>query len=155
MSTQIHIGICGAAGRMGRTLIEASAEQADVTLAGAFEHDGHPALGTDADVLVGLPTANVAIESDLAGRAGSLDTVIEFTLPEPTLAHVEMCRAAGVQMVIGTTGLTAEEEAAVVEAAKSIPVVMAPNMSLGVNLLMNLVNRRPPRCTVRAMIWKS
>ncbi|MFT5392818.1 MAG: 4-hydroxy-tetrahydrodipicolinate reductase [Gammaproteobacteria bacterium] len=137
--TAMNVGICGAAGRMGRTLLEAIAGIDDMALGGAFEHAGHAALGTDAGVLAGTASTGIVLRSDVAPGLTGLNTVVEFTLPEPTLEHIELCRSAGVQMVIGTTGFTAEQRAVIERAADDIAIVLAPNMSVGVNLTFKLI----------------
>jgi len=138
-ASAIKVGICGAGGRMGRTLIEACTGAPGFEVLAALEHASHPALGTDAGVLAGVTPLGVEVGSDLARVAGSLDTVIEFTLPEATLGHVESCRRAGIQMVIGTTGFTAAQRKRVEAAARDIAIVLAPNMSVGVNLTFKLI----------------
>ena len=139
MSDDIAIGICGANGRMGRTLLATCAESEGLELRGAFERAGHPALGADAGVLAGGSSAGVIVGSDLDAAAGDLDVVIEFTLPEATLEHVEICRRHGTPMVIGTTGFDAEQRARIESAAASTAIMLAPNMSVGVNLTFKLI----------------
>lgn len=135
----IRVGICGAAGRMGRTLIEACAGAEGVEVAAALEHSGHPALGSDAGILAGLPPLGIEVGSDLGRVVAGVDTVIEFTRPEATLEHLETCRAAGIRMVIGTTGLSAAQRERVESAGREVGIVLAPNMSVGVNLAFKLV----------------
>lgn len=139
MSDDLTLGICGASGRMGRTLVEAIAGYDGVQVAGAVTRPGHPILGTDVGLLVGLAASGVLVTEDLAAGLNELDAVIEFTLPRATLEHVEMCRAAGCRMVIGTTGFSSEERDVIERAAVEIPIVLAPNMSVGVNLSFKLL----------------
>lgn len=139
MSEELSVGICGASGRMGRTLVEAVTDADGVRVAAAVEHPGHAALGTDAGVLAGIPVLDVPLGSDLATAADRLDAVIEFTLPDATLEHLAICRAAGCRMVIGTTGFSPEQRSVIEEASKDIPIMMAPNMSVGVNLTFKLL----------------
>lgn len=135
-----RVGIAGAAGRMGRALVEAAHQAGDMVPAVALEHPGHSALGTDAGVLAGIGEINVALSSDLASSADAFDVVIDFTRPEATLANLEVCRQTGKKMVIGTTGFSAAQKQAIQSAANDIPVVFAPNMSVGVNLCLKLLD---------------
>lgn len=136
----IRVGITGAAGRMGRTLIEAAQQDAEISLGAALERPGSDALGVDAGTLAGLAALGVAVSADLAAVAGELDVLIDFTRPEVTLRNVEHCRDAGCAMVIGTTGLDPAQKARIAEAARDIPIVLAPNMSVGVNLALKLLD---------------
>ncbi|MEQ8493360.1 MAG: 4-hydroxy-tetrahydrodipicolinate reductase [Gammaproteobacteria bacterium] len=133
-----RIAIAGAAGRMGRALIALGQEDAALTLAAALEHDASPHLGIDAGLLVGEREAGVAISADLEAALLTCDVLIDFTVPEATLANVAACRAAGKAIVIGTTGL-GDGVAELEQAAQDIPIVFAPNMSPGVNLCFRLV----------------
>lgn len=134
-----RIGIVGAGGRMGRMLIEATLKDGQVVLGAAFDVPGSPAIGKTAGDLVGIPSA-VVVTDDVAGGLKNIDCLIDFTRPQGTLEHVELCRRAGVGIVIGTTGFEAEGKAAIAAAAKDIPVVFAPNMAVGVNLVFNLLD---------------
>lgn len=128
--------IAGVSGRMGRALLEAVGQDAGCVLFGALDRTGHTSVGEDASRYGG--PAGVAITDD-AGRAlGGADVLVDFTRPEATLAYLEACRNAGVNHVIGTTGLDADCRAAIDEAARHIGIVLAPNFSVGVNLLMQL-----------------
>jgi 4-hydroxy-tetrahydrodipicolinate reductase len=137
--TQIRIAVAGACGRMGRTLIEAVLDAPDMTLAAAFEQAGNPALGKDAGDLVGSP-CGVPLTADIEAGVALADCLIDFTRPEGTMAHLEACRRQGKAIVIGTTGLSAEHKRSVQVAADVIPVVFAPNMSVGVNVVFNLLD---------------
>lgn len=140
MSSQAHrIAIAGASGRMGRMLIEAVTVADDCVLAGALDLPGNPALGTDAAVFLGR-TSGVHITDDLRGGLSKAQVLIDFTRPEGTLSHLAACRELGVAAVIGTTGFTPEQKAEIAEHAKHIPIVMAPNMSVGVNVVMRLLD---------------
>jgi 4-hydroxy-tetrahydrodipicolinate reductase len=136
MSPQ-KIAIAGSSGRMGRALIEAVAQAPDFRLKAALEVPGSPMMGRDAAEQIGA-ASGVVISSDIDGSLGGCDVLVDFTRPEGTLAHVEACRRLGVRMVIGTTGFTPEQRQAIADAAKSIAIVMAPNMSVGVNLTFKL-----------------
>ena len=136
MSMQ-NIAVAGSSGRMGRALIEAIAQSSDLRLRAALEVPGNPLLGKDAGEQIGAP-CGVAISADLERILPGCDALIDFTRPEGTMAHLAMCRALGIRMVIGTTGLQTLHKQAIAEAAKTIPIVLAPNMSVGVNLTFKL-----------------
>lgn len=131
------IAIHGAAGRMGRALIEASAGHDDLQVSAALEAAQSPAIGSDA-VLLGEQAAGVTV-SALSADNTDFDVLIDFTRPEPSLAAVNICREAGKGMVIGTTGYSEADRANVIEAARGIPIVLAPNFSIGVNLSLKLI----------------
>ncbi|RRQ20732.1 4-hydroxy-tetrahydrodipicolinate reductase [Thiohalobacter thiocyanaticus] len=135
-----RIAIAGAAGRMGRHLIEAAHKAEGTRPTVALEAPGHPSLGNDAGVLAGVGELGVPVADDLAAQADDFDVLIDFTLPEVTLAHVRACHAIGRAIVIGTTGLTDEQKQELAEVARDIPVVFAPNMSVGVNLCLKLLD---------------
>lgn len=135
--TRQQIAIAGSSGRMGRALIEAVAQSADFRLQAALEVPGSPALGKDAGEQIGAP-CGVPISADLEGALPGCDVLVDFTRPEGTLAHLELCRRHGIRMVIGTTGFNAEQKQRIADAAKTIAIVMAPNMSVGVNLTFKL-----------------
>ena len=134
-----RVGIVGAGGRMGRMLIEAALKDDGVTLAAAFDQPGSPMIGKTAGELVGMPCA-VVISDKLSDGLKDIDCLIDFTRPEGTLVHLELCRQAGVAMAIGTTGFDADGKASIAAAAKDIPVVFAPNMAVGVNLVFKLLD---------------
>lgn len=137
MNTQ-KIAIAGSAGRMGRALLEVVSQAPDMRLSAALERTGSPYLGKDAGELIGT-ICDVKIINDFADAFAESDTLIDFTRPEATIAHLAACRAAGVKMVIGTTGLTAEEKSALKAASEEIAIVFAPNMSVGVNVTFKLL----------------
>lgn len=134
-----RIGVVGAGGRMGRMLIEATLKGEGIVLGAAFDVPGSPAIGKNAGELVGLP-ADVLITDDVAAGLKQIDVLIDFTRPQGTLVHLELCRQAGVGMVIGTTGFEADGKAAIAAAARDIPVVFAPNMAVGVNVVFKLLD---------------
>ena len=134
-----RIGIVGAGGRMGRMLIEACLKDEQLVLGAAFDTPGSPAIGKTAGDLVGM-TNDVVVTDDLLAGLKNIDCLIDFTRPQGTLAHIELCRQAGVGIVIGTTGFEAEGKAAIAAAAQEIPVVFAPNMAVGVNLVFKLLD---------------
>ena len=133
----MKLAIAGASGKMGRILIETVAKQPDMTLAVALEHESSFAIGQDAGAPLGLDTG-VTITSDLAALANA-DCLIDFTRPEGTLRHINACVEHGVGMVIGTTGFDASGKAAIEQAAKNIGIVFSPNMSVGVNATLKLL----------------
>ncbi|RKT59457.1 dihydrodipicolinate reductase [Azonexus fungiphilus] len=137
--SKARIGIVGASGRMGRMLIEAVLKDDAVVLGGAFDLPGSPAIGSNAGALVGLGS-DVLVSGDLAGGMKDIDCLIDFTRPEGTLEHLEICRKAGVGIVIGTTGIDTAGKAAIAAAARDVPVVFAPNMAVGVNLVFKLLD---------------
>lgn len=134
-----RVVIAGCSGRMGRALLEAVAAAADLRLQAALDRPGSPVLGRDAGELVGAPLG-VAVTDDVAAALQEADVMIDFTRPEATLNHVAACRRAGVAMVIGTTGFDATGRQLIAEAAADIPIVFAPNMSVGVNLVFKLLD---------------
>jgi 4-hydroxy-tetrahydrodipicolinate reductase len=136
----LRIAIAGASGRMGRMLIEAVLDAQDCALAGALDVAGSPLLGQDAGAFLGR-TTGVAIAADFDAALAGSQVLIDFTRPEGTLQHLEACAARGVALVIGTTGFSAEQKAAIGGFAQRIPVFMAPNMSVGVNVVMRLIEQ--------------
>ena len=135
--TLATIAVAGSSGRMGRALLEAVLHSADLRLGAALEQSGDAHLGKDAGELVGTP-CGIAISSDVEKSVRGCDALIDFTRPEGTLAHLAACRKLGVRMVIGTTGFSAEQKQTIAEAAREIAIVMAPNMSVGTNLVFKL-----------------
>jgi len=131
--------VAGASGRMGRMLVEAVAHSSDCVLGGALEVAGSPALGADPLAALGRDSG-VRITADLHDGLRGCDVLIDFTRPEGTLAHLAACRELGVRAVVGTTGLSDAQKAQIAEAARHIGIVMAPNMSLGVNVVLRLLD---------------
>lgn len=134
------VAITGAAGRMGRALVEACHEAEGLEVTAALEQPGHELVGSDAGVVAGIGELGVAIGDDLAAVRDVFDVLIDFTRPEATLANLAVCRDAGRAMVIGTTGFDAAGKQAIAEAAQDIGIVFAPNMSVGVNLCLKLLD---------------
>jgi 4-hydroxy-tetrahydrodipicolinate reductase len=134
----VRIAVFGAGGKMGKAIVRAVVEAKDATLVAAVERPDFPYLAADAAQLAGLPAAGVRFVAERPGP-GKADVWIDFSLPAVTLANVEAARAAGAAMVIGTTGLSAADKETIAAAAKTIPVVQAPNMSVGVSVLLELV----------------
>jgi 4-hydroxy-tetrahydrodipicolinate reductase len=134
---KIRIAIAGSGGRMGKVLLECVAQADDLVLHAALEHGGSALLKQDASVLGG--TAGVQITADAENALQGAHVLIDFTRPEGTLRHLEICRKLGVDMVIGTTGFNAQQKAKLGAAAQDIGIVFAPNMSVGVNLVFKLL----------------
>ncbi len=135
----MNVAIIGAAGRMGTRLIHAVYETHGLTLSGAVERDGHPQLGMDAGLIAGAGNLGVPLTSDLDAAVAAADVLIDFTFPEVTLTNLTVCARHGKMLVSGSTGFTPEQKQQVEEFAKSIPVVLAPNMSVGVNACFKLL----------------
>lgn len=137
----LRLVVVGAGGRMGRALIRIVTETAGVTLAAAIERPGAPSLGQDAGLLAGVGALGVPVTDDVAAAFASADGVLDFTRPEATIAFARAAAEAGIVHVIGTTGFSAADDAAIAEAAQRAVIVRSGNMSLGVNLLAALVRR--------------
>ena len=133
-----RIAIAGAAGRMGRTLIQATAQAPDLKLVVALERHGAPAIGNDAGELAGIGRNGIAVSADLA--SAEFDVLIDFTRPEATLANLAVCAKRGKRIVIGTTGFDDAGRGRIESAARELPIVFAPNMSVGVNLCLRLID---------------
>jgi 4-hydroxy-tetrahydrodipicolinate reductase len=136
----LRIAIAGAGGRMGRMLAEGISAEGDLRLAGALDAPGAPSIGVDALAFAGR-TSGVTVTDDVAAGLSDADLLIDFTRPEGTMAHLAACRARGVGLVIGTTGFDDDQKAAIRAAGSDIGIVMAPNMSVGVNVVLELVER--------------
>jgi 4-hydroxy-tetrahydrodipicolinate reductase len=134
----LRIAVAGSSGRMGRMLIEATLDQPDLALTGALDAPGSPTLGQDAGAALGRHTG-VTVTANLAEGLRGADVLIDFTRPEGTLAHLTACREAGVAAVIGTTGFTPAQKAELAALAQHVPTVWAPNMSVGVNVMLRLL----------------
>jgi 4-hydroxy-tetrahydrodipicolinate reductase len=134
----VRIVVNGAAGRMGRRLIVLAGESQDLQVVGAMEHAGHPLLGQDAGVVAGVAPIGIRIATE---PPASLDVLIDFSAPPGTRTALAACLARGAALAIGTTGLSAEDLHAIEQAGAKIPVLQAPNMSLGVNLLFALAGQ--------------
>ena len=137
-TAQRRVAVAGASGRMGRMLIEAICASDDCLLAGALDLAGSPAVGQDAAAFLGR-ASGVAITADLRAGLQNADVLIDFTRPEGTLAHAAICAELGVQMDIGTTGFTDAQKAELDAAARRVAMVFAPNMSVGVNVTLKLL----------------
>jgi 4-hydroxy-tetrahydrodipicolinate reductase len=136
----MRVGIMGAGGRMGRMFVRAFAGTEGAAVVGGTERDGAMA-GQDLGTLAGLPPLGVALTTDPASVFAVSDVVVDFTVPAATVAHARLAAQAQVPMVIGTTGLSEADRAAIADAARSVPIVQAANTSLGVTLLSALVEQ--------------
>lgn len=137
----MKIAIAGSAGRMGRTLIEAVLEDDEMHLSAALEQADSAFIGKDAGELVGAAPCGIAVTADFdTALGGGVDCLIDFTRPAGTLAHMTACRRRGVSMVIGTTGMEMEHKLQIQDASRDIPIVFAPNMAIGVNLVFKLLD---------------
>jgi 4-hydroxy-tetrahydrodipicolinate reductase len=134
-----RVAIAGASGRMGRMLIEAVTASSDLVLGGALDIAGSVSLGDDATAFLGR-TSGVVIGDDVRASLAGNDVLIDFTRPEGTLAHLAMCRELGVAAVVGTTGFTAAQKSEIAALAEHFAIVMAPNMSVGVNVVLQLLD---------------
>ncbi len=135
----MKVGIIGAAGRMGRILIEATLANPQTELSAAVDVPGSSLIGADAGELVGQGKLGVLLSDDLARVAKDADVFIDFTVAAATARNIEICRAAGVRMVIGTTGLDDDQKAALRAASEEVAICFAPNYSIGVNLCFKLL----------------
>ncbi|AEG01669.1 4-hydroxy-tetrahydrodipicolinate reductase [Methylomonas methanica] len=135
----VKIALVGVSGRMGMCLVKAAAlsDQAELTV--AVSRTESLALGKDAGELAGISSLGLPVGDDLAAVVDEFDVLIDFTRPESSLEYIEICRRAGKKVVIGTTGYTDSQKAAIAEIAKEIPIVIAPNFSVGVNLSLKLL----------------
>ena len=137
-SPTLKVAVAGATGRMGHMLIEAIRASDDCQLAGALDVAASPAIGNDAAAFLGH-ASGVPVTADLQAGLRNAQVLIDFTRPEGTMAHLRACRARGVKMVIGTTGFSDAQKREIADAAREIAIVMAPNMSVGVNVTLKLL----------------
>ncbi len=135
----IRVGIIGAAGRMGHALLRACFGTHGLILTAAVERRGSPSIGEDAGEVSGLQKLGIPLIDDLETAISEVDVVVDFTRPESTLAALALCHRHGKRMVIGTTGFTPEQKSEIERAGRDIPIMLAPNMSVGVNLCLKLL----------------
>ncbi len=135
----MRVAIVGASGRMGLTLIQAVTQAPALTLTVAIDRPDSPVMGKDAGDIAGVGTAGVKVTDSLAAVSDQFDVLIDFTRPDVSIDYLEHCRQAGKKMVIGTTGFSDTQKAKIAEAAKTTAIMMAPNMSVGVNLTLKLL----------------
>jgi 4-hydroxy-tetrahydrodipicolinate reductase len=139
--TDMRLIVAGAGGRMGRTLIKAITDDPNATVAGAVEAAGSAVIGRDSGELAGLGKNGIPVTTDPAPLLANADGILDFTVPAATMVFAELAAKAGKVHIIGTTGLSGENEKLIAEAAKRAVVVKSGNMSLGVNLLAALAKR--------------
>jgi len=135
----INIAVCGAAGRMGQRIINSIVEAEGARLSGALERPGHPLAGQDAGLIAACGELGTAISCDLNSVIAASDVMIDFTTPKVSLKNLEACGLQNKAIVIGSTGFTPEERILAAELARTIPVVLAPNMSVGVNVCFKML----------------
>ena len=135
----LRVAVAGASGRMGRMLVEAVGAADDCVLAGALDVAGSPAIGQDAAAFLGR-ASGVQITADVRAGLSGAGVLIDFTRPDGTLAHLAVCRELGVGAVIGTTGFSDAQKAEIAVHARHIAIVLAPNMSIGVNVVLRLID---------------
>ncbi len=140
MSAPVRIAVTGAAGRMGRTITSALSDFEGTRLAGAVEAPGSPLIGQDAGTLAGIGALGVPIGDSLEAIAGDFDVLVDFTVADACAANVRVCRDAGKRAVVGTTGFSQAQRAELDQHAEHIALVVAPNMSVGVNLCFKLLD---------------
>ena len=139
--SEMRLIVAGAGGRMGRALTRVISETRGATLAGALEAPASELLGQDAGVLAGLPANGVKLSADLWSMSANADGILDFTVPGATIANVAIAAQRGLVHVIGTTGLSASDDAVIQSVTSRATVVKSGNMSLGINLLAALVKR--------------
>ena len=139
--TAIRVAVTGAAGRMGKMLVAAVTAAEDMRLSAALEHAESPHVGAAAGAVAGIGAVDVAIGTDIAAVVDDFDVLVDFSVPEATLAKLDVCVANRKAVVIGTTGFDAAGLEAIDQAAQRIPLLIAPNMSVGVNVAFKLVER--------------
>ncbi|MCB4203882.1 4-hydroxy-tetrahydrodipicolinate reductase [Deferribacterales bacterium Es71-Z0220] len=135
----VNIGVIGAAGRMGRRIIALSGEDANTNITAAYEYSKSEFLGQDSGTLAGIGETGIKIESDIENAKNKCDVLIDFTGAKPTMSNLEKYRVANIPLVIGSTGFEPDEIERIKELGKQLPVVFAPNMSLGVNLTFKIL----------------
>ncbi|WP_428772957.1 4-hydroxy-tetrahydrodipicolinate reductase [Vibrio sp.] len=137
----VRIAVAGAAGRMGRNLVKAAMVNPNAKFSAGSERPESSLVGVDVGELCGEGKLDITLVDDLASVVDQFDVIIDFTAPASTLANLELCRQHGKKIVIGTTGFSEQERTQIEEAAKQVPVVMAPNYSVGVNLVFKLLEK--------------
>lgn len=135
----INVTVAGAAGRMGQRISALCIESPGVNLSGAFEHSGHARIGEDIGLTAGKEAVGVRISDGLPALIESTDVIIDFTTVESTIENLRIASSHGKAMVIGTTGFSADDIAVIESLSKNIPCVFAPNMSVGINLLIRVL----------------
>ncbi|MDT9587667.1 MAG: 4-hydroxy-tetrahydrodipicolinate reductase [Candidatus Arsenophonus melophagi] len=140
-NSNIRVAIVGADGCMGRKLIKAVSKTNGITLGGALVKKGSSIVGINAGTLIGMSSLNIIISDDLISILDKFDILIDFTRPEGTKYYLSVCKKYGKAMIIGTTGFSEIEKQSIKEAAKIIPIVLAANFSIGINLIFRLLEK--------------
>lgn len=140
MGNPLKVVIAGCSGRMGHALLESVFADSELVLHGALDRSGNAQLGRDAGEQFGKLTG-VKLTDDIESALKEADVLVDFTRPEASMVYLDACQKLNVGLVIGTTGFTSDQKQAIAAAAKNIPIVFAPNMSVGVTLLINLVEQ--------------
>ena len=135
----IRVAVAGVAGRMGKTLVQAIMESESLTFTAGFEHADHPQIGDDVGTVCGMGLLDVVLSARPSQHMSEFDVVIDFTVPEATLALADVCASHGKAMVVGTTGFNESQQQALRELAEKTAIFVSPNMSVGVNLSMRLI----------------
>ena len=138
-NSDVRVAVIGAAGRMGRALIQAVTEGEGVTLSAAIDRPGNSLIGTDAGELAAIGKLGVKVVDSLEAAKDDFDVLIDFTAPAATIVNAQFCAKHGKKMAIGTTGLSDEEKASLAQSAEKTAIMFAPNMSMGVNLCFKLL----------------
>ncbi|WP_081090132.1 4-hydroxy-tetrahydrodipicolinate reductase [Vibrio splendidus] len=137
----VRIAIAGAAGRMGRNLVKAAHHNSEASVGAGSERPESSLVGVDVGELCGEGRFDVALVDDLSKAIEEFDVIVDFTAPVSTLANIELCKRHGKKLIIGTTGFSEEEKQVIDAASKEMPIVMAPNYSVGVNLVFKLLEK--------------
>ncbi|TDI79302.1 MAG: 4-hydroxy-tetrahydrodipicolinate reductase [Betaproteobacteria bacterium] len=137
--TTLNIAVAGSSGRMGRVLLKAVTQALDLRLSAALEQTGNSYLMKDVGELIGAP-CSIAITDNFSAALPGCDVLIDFTCPAGTFEYLSICRTKGVKMVIGTTGFSVEQKKALKAASRDVALVLAPNMSVGVNVIFKLLD---------------
>lgn len=135
----MRVAITGASGRMGLTLIQAVSQAPALTLTVAIDRKDSPIMGKDTGELIGAEATGIKVTDNLSAVANQFDVLIDFTRPEASIEYLEICRQARKKLVLGTTGFSDVQKALITAAAKDTAIMMAPNMSVGVNLSLKLL----------------
>lgn len=135
----MRVAITGASGRMGMTLIQAITQSPALSLTAAIDRADSPIIGKDTGGLIGAEPTGIKVTDNLATAVNDFDVLIDFTRPEASMAYVEYCRQHGKKLVLGTTGFNEAQKTLITAAAKDAAIMMAPNMSVGVNLTLKLL----------------
>jgi 4-hydroxy-tetrahydrodipicolinate reductase len=141
MANEIRVGVVGGSGRMGQMVVAQVTETAGCAIAGGVDQPGNAVIGKDIGSIAGIEALGIKIGDDAAAMIAGVDVVIDFTVPQATVEHARLAAQAGAAMVIGTTGLDKEQAGVIDAAARHVPIVWAPNMSVGVTLLLALTEQ--------------